>query len=70
MSSDQQVLILIGSLFGTYTLLLFTSKRYRTDTVKMFRLEKSSLRVAVENPAALIAHVLSLLVPLWMMGLL
>ncbi|NOD84070.1 hypothetical protein [Ruegeria sp. HKCCD6119] len=62
--------VLIGSMLGTYALLLVFSKRYRTDTVEMFRLEKSTIRVAVENPVALIAHLLSFIVPLWMMGLL
>ncbi|SMO57406.1 hypothetical protein SAMN06265380_102346 [Ruegeria faecimaris] len=69
MSSDQQMAILIGSMFGTYALLLILSKRYRTDTVKMFRLEKSSILVAVENPVATTAHILSFIIPLWMMGL-
>ncbi|WP_170356948.1 hypothetical protein [Ruegeria arenilitoris] len=62
--------VLILSMLGTYTLLLSFSKRYRTDTIKMFSLEKTGLRVLAENPLAMAAHILSFIIPLWMMELL
>ena len=61
--------VILLSLLGTYALLLLCSKRYRSDTVKMFRLKKSSLRVAIENPIPTAAHTLSLILPVYLMGL-
>jgi hypothetical protein len=47
-------------MLGTYVVLLLISKRYRRDTIKMFRFEKSTWRVAIENPMAICGQVLSL----------
>lgn len=69
MSQIEPSVVILLSLLGTYALLLLCSKRYRADTVKMFRLEKSSLRVAVENPIPTAAHILSLVLPVYLMEL-
>lgn len=60
--------VIVISMLGTYALLLLFSPRYRNDTAKMFRMEKSSLRVFIENPLAACAHILSLVAPVYLMG--
>ena len=70
MDADQSGAVLVASLFGTYALLLLFSKRYRDDTLKVFRLEKSTLRILIEHPLAFFAHILSLVIPAYLMGLL
>lgn len=70
MTQDQQMALLLISMLGTYAILLLCSRRYREGTRQMFRLEKSSLRVFLENPFAALAHLLSFLAPLYVMGLL
>jgi hypothetical protein len=69
MSSDQSFAIVVMSMLATYGFLLAVSQRYRDDTIKMFRMEKSSLRVAFEHPLATLAHILSLVLPVYLMGL-
>ncbi|MEX0301373.1 MAG: hypothetical protein AB3N24_03010 [Leisingera sp.] len=60
--------MIAGSMLGTYVLLLIVSKKYRNDTVRMLRLEKSSLRVAIENLFAILVHILSLAAPVYHLG--
>ena len=69
MVADQSGAVIIVSMLGTYALLLLFSKRYRDDTAKMFRMEKSSLRVMMEHPWATLAHGLSFGLPVYFMDL-
>jgi hypothetical protein len=69
MDADQSGAVIIASMLGTYALLLLFSKRYRDDTAKMFRMEKSSLGVMADHPLAAFAHILSLALPVYLMGL-
>ena len=70
MAQEQEMAILLISMLATYAVLLLCSRRYRESTRQMFRLEKSSLRVLLENPLAALAHLLSFFMPLYLMGLL
>lgn len=65
MTQDQSIAIVVLSMLGTYGLLLTISPRYRADTIKMFNLEKSTLRVAIEHPLASLAHFLSFVLPVY-----
>ena len=62
--------IVVASIIGTWFGLLAVSKRYRDDTAKVFRLEKTTLGLFIGNPVAAVAHLLSFVVPLALMGLL
>lgn len=66
---DQSYAVLIVSMLGTYALLLLLSKRYRDDTSMIFRMEKSLLRVMIEHPLPTLAHITSLVLPVYLMGL-
>jgi uncharacterized membrane protein len=61
LTRDDSAAVLLTSILGTYAVLLLISKRYRRDSVKMFRFEKSRWRVAIENPMAIFGQVLSLI---------
>ncbi|RLK08551.1 hypothetical protein [Ruegeria conchae] len=65
MTQDQSFAVVALSMLGTYGVLLAFSPRYRADTVKMFHLEKSTLRVAIEHPLATFAHFLSFVLPVY-----
>ena len=69
MTQDQSFALCVVSMLGTYGVLLAFSKRYRDDTANMFRMEKSTLRVAIEHPLATLAHILSFILPVYAMGL-
>ena len=69
MNTDQSGAAIIVSMIGMYALLLVFSKRYRDDTAKMFRMEKSSLRVLIEHPLAFFIHILSFVLPVYLMSL-
>lgn len=70
MTQDQNFDLVAVSMLGTYGVLLALSQRYRDDTAKMFRMEKSTLRVAIEHPLATFAHILSFVLPVYyVMGL-
>ena len=68
LNHDQIGVIMTLSIFGAYGFLLAISKRYRIDSIKMFKMEKSSIQVAIEHPLAVMAHILSVLVPPYLMG--
>ena len=70
MSSEAEMAILLASMVSTLLISLFLSRRYREDTAKMLRLEKTTFRVFVENPIPAMAFILSFFLPLAMMGLL
>ena len=57
-------------MIGTWLACLALSKRYREDCAKACRLEKTTLGVAIDNPLATTAQLLSFFVPLAAMGLL
>lgn len=65
MTQDQNFALVAVSMLGTYGVLLALSQRYRDDTEKMFRLEKSTLRIAIEHPLAILAHILSFILPVY-----
>ena len=65
----EEIAVVAVSMLGTYALLLLVSKRYRDDTAKMFRLEKTSVSIAIEHPFATAAHILSFLLPVLLMDL-
>jgi hypothetical protein len=65
MTQDQNFAVVAVSMLGTYGLLLAVSQRYRDDTAKMFRMEKSTLRVVIEHPLATLAHILSFVLPVY-----
>jgi hypothetical protein len=69
MTQDQSSAVIVMSMLGTYGILLAFSQRYRDDTIKMFRLEKTTLRVALEHPLATLAHIVSFILPVYLMGL-
>ena len=69
MAQDLQIGFIALSLIVTYAVLLWVLPGYREDTKKMFHLEMSSLRVLLCNPHATFVHIRSLVVPLWLMGL-
>ncbi len=69
MAADHSGAVILVSMLGTYALLLLLSKRYRDDTVKMLRMEKSTLRVTIEHPLPAFAHLLSFALPVYLMGL-
>ena len=69
MTADQSAAVIFGSMLGTNALLLLISKRFRDDMKKVFQLEKSTLRVAIEHPFATLALILSLVLPVFLMGL-
>ena len=66
---DQQMAVLVASMLLTYALLLIIFKRYRNDTVRMFRWETTTLQVAAKNPLAMTIHLVSMVLPLYLMGL-
>lgn len=70
MTQDQNFAVVAVSMLGTYGVLLAFSQRYRNDAAKMFRMEKSALRLAIEHPLASLAHILSFVLPVYyVMGL-
>ena len=69
MTSEQQMAVVVASMLVTYAILLTFSKGYRSDTVSVFRLEMTTLTLCIKHPFAALAHLFSLLLPLYLMGL-
>ena len=70
MDTQAQMAIVLAFMIGTWLVLLRVSKRYRDDTAKVFRLEKTKMELLIGNPVAAVAHLLSFVVPLALMDLL
>jgi hypothetical protein len=69
MTSEQQIAVVFASMLLTYAILLTISDGYRNDSVKVFRLEMTMLTLWIKHPFALLAHLFSFFVPLYLMGL-
>ncbi|MEQ6201646.1 hypothetical protein ABMC88_01210 [Sulfitobacter sp. HNIBRBA2951] len=65
MTQDENFAVVAVSVLGTYGVLLAFSQRYRDKTAKMFRMEKSTLGVVMEPPLASLAHILSVVLPVY-----
>ena len=64
MDSEAKMAIVVVSSLGAYAICLVTSKKYLEDTAMMFRLEKTTFKVAIENPIQTALIVLSFVLPI------